>query len=183
MNLNHALIVGELAGNTNFALVLLCAPVQIIYVCICARGSTRSRQWRRNARFLEHFATLKWRNREEGGSCVFLGRACPHFHQGRPLFLPLLVARRTRASNGITFCPSFSLSRTKYRFPVSALLREWPQPWGLHTVHDHLLTSAYTSRERRMGGEWGGRVYRVYGWWNVPCRHHATLEYKIARST
>lgn len=36
MNLNHALIVGELAGNTNFALVLLYAPVQTIYVCICA---------------------------------------------------------------------------------------------------------------------------------------------------
>lgn len=108
MNLNHALIVGELAGNTNFALVLLCAPVQTIYVCICARGSTRSRQWRRNARFLEHFATLKWRNREEGGSCVFLGRACPHFHQGRLLFLPLLVARRT----GSPFVP-LSLSRER----------------------------------------------------------------------
>lgn len=196
MNLNHALIVGELAGNTNFPRPPLRTCSNCIRVCtrirMCGAWIEQEAGGGRKPRFLAHstLCNIKmeklegWRRRKGVVFSYPLERACPHFHQGRPSLLA--VARRTRVYIYIYMYPtrvkrdhllsfSLSLERTKYRFPVSALLREWPQPWGLHTVHlDHLLTSAYTSRERQVKGE-GGRVHRVYGWWNAPCRHGATL--------
>lgn len=124
MNLNHALIVGELAGNTNFALVLLCAPVQTIYVCICA-WIDKEPAVEEKCAVLGTLCNVKMEKSGGGRELCFpWTRVSPLSSRPPSLLATLLVARRTRASNGITFCPSFSLSRTKYRFPVSALLRE-----------------------------------------------------------
>lgn len=106
MNLNHALIVGELAGNTNFPRPPLRTCSNCIRVCtrirMCGAWIEQEAGGGRKPRFLAHstLCNIKmeklegWRRRKGVVFSYPLERACPHFHQGRPSLLA--VARRTR---------------------------------------------------------------------------------------
>lgn len=209
MNLNHALIVGELAGNTNFPRPPLRTCSNCIRVCtrirMCGAWIEQEAGGGRKPRFLAHstLCNIKmeklegWRRRKGVVFSYPLERACPHFHQGRPSLLA--VARRTRvyiyiyictqlASNGTTFCPSLSPSRernTVSQFPPFARVTS-----ALRLAHGapRSFINERVYLERKTGE--GGRRTRASGLRVVKCTvstwcdaRFTRLECKVALDT